>query len=123
MIAGDTYARKSSQTSRAGMASVPVGESEGSSAEPPSSCPQVGPVPTTHTLSCRCLPSRLRWCHPLEGLHYSQRGPAFGCLRWNHPVRAIGHRSKGTALRAEDQIERGRVKTKNDETTFQGLVT
>ena len=57
MIAGDTYTRKSSQTSRAGMASESVGESEGSSADPPSSCPQVGPVPTTHTLSCRCLPS------------------------------------------------------------------
>ena len=114
MIAGDTYARKSSQTSRAGMASESVGESEGSSADP---------VPTTHTLSCRCLPSRLRWCHPLEGLHYGQRDPAFGRLRWNHPVRAIGHRSKGTALRVEDQIEMGRIKTKNDETTFQGLVT
>lgn len=48
------------------------------------------PLPDIHSLLC-CLPPRLcRGCR-LEGLHCSQRGPAFDHLRWNHSLRTVGN--------------------------------
>lgn len=79
------------------------------------------PAPDINILSCCCFSSRLCWCHSLEGLHYSQRGPAFGHLWCNHPLSTIGNRTVSrNSFESWRPDWKEEIKNKNNETLSRG---